>query len=72
MKINSLGYIPVGLGENIISLNLKLIKMVKIFQIKIHIMVNILFIIGYGKIIIKINKEKWIGFCQYRKYWSKK
>ena len=48
-KINRLGYIPVGLGKKFSQQNLKLIKMVKIFLIKIHIMGNIVFIIGCGK-----------------------
>ena len=36
-------------------------------------MENILFIIGYGKIKRSFNHEnEWIGFCQYRKFWSLK
>ena len=32
-------------------------------------MANILFIIGFGKINYSTMKE-WIGFCQYRKFWT--
>ena len=49
--INRLNYHPVGLGDKKFTNHL-LIRMVKIYQIKIHIMENIHFIIGFGKIII--------------------
>ena len=48
-KIVNLGYLPVGLGNQILPVNGLLIKMVKIFLIKINFMENILFIIIFGK-----------------------
>ena len=33
-------------------------------------MVNILFITGLWKNGFKNLENKWIGFCQYRKFWS--
>ena len=39
------------------------------FKKKIKIMENIHFIIGYEKSFQNIDKD-WIGFCQYRKFWS--
>ena len=48
-KINKLGFVPVGLGKNITSSKFQTDKIGKTFLIKTHFMVNILFIIGYGK-----------------------
>ena len=49
-NLKKINYIPVGLGENFFSDNWLRDNVVKIFQIKINIMENILFIIGFGKI----------------------
>ena len=49
--IKQFKYIPVGLAiMNLMIIGLKIIQEI-IFQRKIHIMENTLFIIGYGKII---------------------
>ena len=49
-KISDLKYIPVGLGKEKFSKNFLRINQVKLYLKKIHIMVSILFIIGFGKI----------------------
>ena len=49
--IKDLSYIPVGLGDKKFSKIFLQISQVQISQIKILFMVNILFIIGYGKTI---------------------
>ena len=70
-KITKLGYLPVGLGKNITS---------KIFLLD-NTGENISFKNPfYGEYsfhywiwkneLKKFNENEWIGFCQYRKYWS--
>ena len=49
--IKNLSYVPVGLGEKKFSDDCLSDRTDKIFLIKILFMVNILFIIGFGKII---------------------
>ena len=49
--IEKLSYIPVGLGSKNFQKNVLLIKQVKISLIKTNFTANILFTIGFGKII---------------------
>ena len=49
-KIKKLEYIPVGLGQEDFSTDWHTDKVGNQFQIKIHFMENIHFIIGFGKI----------------------
>ena len=65
--ISSLKYIPVGLGNE----NFRKIfsdKTGNNIVLKTIIMESILFIIGYGKNYLDKIETKWIGFCQYRKF----
>ena len=65
--INKLNYHPVGLGDKKFTNYFLQIRMVKIYHIKIHIMENILFVIGFGKIIIHFLPTHGL-VCQYRKF----
>ena len=69
-KIKKLGYMPVGLGENI--------KSNKFINDKTKINISkknpfygeYTFHYWLWKNDILSPKEEWIGFCQYRKHWS--
>ena len=52
IRLKKLNYIPVGLGDDNFNKNWMKDNIGKIFLKKILIMVNILFIIGFGKIIL--------------------
>ena len=68
-SIQSLNYIPVGLGENtIISGWLKDNTGIRLHP-KINI-VSLLSIIGYGKINLRNSNNIWVGFSQYRRHWK--
>lgn len=70
-KIKKLGYMPVGLGENI--------KSNKFINDKTKINISkknpfygeYTFHYWLWKNKINVNEKEWIGFCQYRKFWVK-
>ena len=70
-KINKLSYIPVGLGENIFSVKFENDKNGLNISHKNPFYGEYSFHYKIWKNEIRtLNDEKWIGFCQYRKYWS--
>ena len=70
-KINRLGYIPVGLGKEIFSTKFKTDKKGENISNKNPYYGEYSFHYWLWKNELKFLKEKeWIGFCQYRKYWS--
>ena len=70
-KINRLGYIPVGLGKKIFSNKFKTDKMGENISNKNPYYGEYSFHYWLWKNELKFLKEnEWIGFCQYRKYWS--
>ena len=70
-KIKSFGYIPVGLGKDIISTKFKTDKNGENISHKNPYYGEYSFHFWLWKNELQFFKEKeWIGFCQYRKYWS--
>ena len=70
-KIRNLGYIPVGLGDAIFSNKFITDKTGKNISFKNPFYGEYTFHYWLWKNKIKeIKLNEWIGFCQYRKYWS--
>ena len=69
-KIKSLGYIPVGLGENIKNKNFQSDKIGENISYKNPYYGEYTFHYWLWKNQINNLKDEWIGFCQYRKFWS--
>ena len=70
-KIKSLGYIPVGLGQEIFSNNFETDKTGENISVKNPFYGEYSFHYWIWKNKIhEIRQSEWIGFCQYRKYWS--
>ena len=70
-KIKSFGYIPVGLGKEILSTKFKTDKNGENISHKNPYYGEYSFHFWLWKNELRFFKEKeWIGFCQYRKYWS--
>ena len=70
-KIKSLGYIPVGLGREIFSNKFETDKTGENISVKNPFYGEYSFHYWIWKNKIKEMKQlEWIGFCQYRKYWS--
>ena len=68
-KIKKLGYIPVGLGENIRNKNFKIDKIGENISEKNPYYGEYTFHYWMWKNEIKKLENDWIGFCQYRKFW---
>ena len=68
-KIKKLGYIPVGLGENIRNKNFKIDKIGENISEKNPYYGEYTFHYWLWKNEIKKLNNNWIGFCQYRKFW---
>ena len=71
-KINRIGYLPVGLGDNIKNKNFYNDKVGENISRKNPYYGEYTFHYWLWKNEIKNLKNKWIGFCQYRKFWSLK
>ena len=69
-KIKNLGYIPVGLGENVSSNTFITDKTGANINKKNSFYGEYTFHYWIWKNKINNLKNNWIGFCQYRKYWS--
>ncbi len=69
-KITSIGYIPVGLGENIKNINFQNDKKGENISEKNPYYGEYTFHYWLWKNEIQNLKDEWIGFCQYRKFWS--
>ncbi len=70
-KINRLKYIPVGLGKNIISTKFKIDSTGENISHKNPFYGEYSFHYWLWKNELKkIEDKEWIGFCQYRKFWS--
>ena len=70
-KINKIGYIPVGLGKNISSKKFLLDSKGENISHKNPFYGEYSFHYWLWKNEIKnLKEENWIGFCQYRKFWS--
>ena len=69
-KIKKLGYLPVGLGENIKSNEFINDKTKINISKKNPFYGEYTFHYWLWKNDILSPKDEWIGFCQYRKYWS--
>jgi len=69
-KINRLNYIPVGLGKNIISKNFITDLNGDNISAKNPFYGEYTFHYWIWKNEIKSLSNEWIGFCQYRKFWS--
>ena len=69
-KIKNLGYIPVGLGENVNSNAFITDKTGTNINKKNSFYGEYTFHYWIWKNKIDNLKNNWIGFCQYRKYWS--
>tara|TARA_B100000900_G_C20512290_1_gene688555 strand:+ start:138 stop:947 length:810 start_codon:yes stop_codon:yes gene_type:complete len=70
-KIKNLGYIPVGLGEEIFLSNFKTDNTGKNISIKNPFYGEYTFHYWIWKNKInQINTDEWLGFCQYRKFWA--
>ena len=69
-KIKNLGYIPVGLGENVNSNAFITDKTGTNIKEKNSFYGEYTFHYWIWKNKIDNLKNNWIGFCQYRKYWS--
>ena len=65
-KIKSLGYIPVGLGENIKNKNFQSDKIGENISYKNPYYGEYTFHYWLWKNQINNLKDEWIGFCQYR------
>ena len=71
-KIKKLGYEPVGLGNNIISKKFTTDNTQKNISLKNSYYGEYTFHYWLWKNKIINSENEWIGFCQYRKYWSNK
>ena len=71
-KIKRLGYIPVGLGKDIRNKNFKTDTIGENISEKNPYYGEYTFHYWLWKNEIKKLKNNWIGFCQYRKFWSLK
>ena len=71
-KIKRIGYIPVGLGKNIINKKFQNDKNGENISVKNPYYGEYTFHYWLWKNEIKDLNNEWIGFCQYRKYWSLK
>ena len=71
-KIKRIGYLPVGLGDNIQNKNFYNDKFGENISKKNPYYGEYTFHYWLWKNEIKNLKNKWIGFCQYRKFWSLK
>ena len=71
-KIKKLGYIPVGLGSNIKNINFQDDKTGENISAKNPYYGEYTFHYWIWKNEIENIKNEWIGFCQYRKFWSLK
>lgn len=70
-KIKSFGYIPVGLGNDILSTKFKTDRNGENISHKNPYYGEYSFHFWLWKNELQFFEEKeWIGFCQYRKYWS--
>ena len=70
-KINKLGFIPVGLGKNITSSNFQTDYVGTNISKKNPFYGEYSFHYWIWKNEMrKLDTQNWIGFCQYRKYWS--
>ena len=70
-KINKIGYTPVGLGKNISSPKFLLDSKGENISYKNPFYGEYSFHYWLWKNEIKnLKEENWIGFCQYRKFWS--
>ena len=70
-KINRLGYLPVGLGNNILSKKFIVDSNGENISNKNPYYGEYTFHYWLWKNEIKnLSQDEWIGFCQYRKYWS--
>ena len=71
-KIEKLGYLPVGLGENILSEKFLVDYNGENISKKNSFYGEYTFHYWLWKNELKnLEKENWIGFCQYRKFWSR-
>lgn len=70
-KIKKLGYLPVGLGEKIISSEFLRDNNKKHISDKNPYYGEYTFHYWLWKNKINDNEKEWIGFCQYRKFWVK-
>ena len=71
-KIKYLGYVPVGLGSNIKKKNFQSDKTGENISSKNPYYGEYTFHYWLWKNGIENIKNEWIGFCQYRKFWSLK
>lgn len=71
-KIKNLGYIPVGLGKNISNKNFLTDKSKNNISDKNPFYGEYTFHYNLWKNNIDRTENNWIGFCQYRKFWSLK
>jgi len=71
-KIKKFGYIPVGLGKNIRNKNFNTDTIGKNISEKNPFYGEYTFHYWLWKNEIKKLNQDWIGFCQYRKFWSLK
>lgn len=70
-KIKYIGYIPVGLGTNIKNENFQNDKIGENISFKNPFYGEYTFHYWLWKNVINnIKNDEWIGFCQYRKFWS--
>ena len=70
-KINKLGYLPVGLGKNISSSKFILDNTGENISAKNPFYGEYSFHYWLWKNELKnLGEKEWIGFCQYRKFWS--
>ena len=69
-KINSLGYIPVGLGEKLFSKKWMTDKGGSSISEKNKHYGEYTFHYWLWKNYLENLEDGWIGFCQYRKFWS--
>ena len=69
--INSLGYLPVGLGEDIKSSGFLRDNTDDNISTKNSFYGEYTFHYWIWKNYLDKLEDKWIGFCQYRKYWCK-
>ena len=71
-KINKLGYLPVGLGKNIKSKSFLSDYEGQNISDKNPYYGEYTFHYWLWKNKVNFQKNEWIGFCQYRKFWSLK
>jgi hypothetical protein len=69
-KINKLGYLPVGLGKNIKSKSFLSDYEGQNISDKNPYYGEYTFHYWLWKNKVNFQKNEWIGFCQYRKFWS--